>query len=408
MTSVPRTPMKKFVHPKGVYRLEYPAHWEQIERDDEVRSCGFGPRDRNDAGLWISVMPYSVDTERAEDGFPELMREALQHAKVANFRPDDTLRHYALKADIVQEGQGGHYWLIAGGDVVIFASTQVPITEREFWNHAFGQVLASLTITRDMELLMRRAAHEVLERLRERFPEEDFRFDEKGIRGQNQVVFLANLYREIHAAPHRRREIVQRFLDGMAHTTDTPLGEEIWDEVQDQVVPMLKPREYLAPDTPTQHLLATEWLANLVIIYAIKSSKVYRFLTTWDTKRWGLEAQFVHERSLENLARLPWPERFEGVRQNEGGCLILIMTPDGLASSRLLHPELHDVLSSAVGSPFWAGIPSRDTLVVFSDRRGLKRRVSRQLRKDHDSSAYPITPHAFLVTRDGIAPPLDH
>src|SRR5262245_19166087 len=54
---------KRFLHPGGVYRLEYPAHWEQVQKDD-ARSCGFGPQDRDDVGLWISVMPVSVDTAR--------------------------------------------------------------------------------------------------------------------------------------------------------------------------------------------------------------------------------------------------------------------------------------------------------------------------------------------------------
>jgi hypothetical protein len=40
------------------------------------------------------------------------------------------LRHYGVKADVRTEGEGGHYWLIAGGDVVLFASSQVPAAER--------------------------------------------------------------------------------------------------------------------------------------------------------------------------------------------------------------------------------------------------------------------------------------
>ena len=55
-------------------------------------------------------------------------------------------------------------------------------------------------------------------------------------------------------------------------------------------------------------------------------------------------------------------------------------------------------------SPFRAGIPDRDTLVVYSDRRRLSQRTERQLRKDYRTSGYPITPRPFLVTPDGIAP----
>ena len=93
-----------------------------------------------------------------------------------------------------------------------------------------------------------------------------------------------------------------------------------------------------------------------------------------------------------------------GSRSKNEGRLIIVDTDDNLASSRLLHPELHKIFSGPLGSPFMAGIPCRDTLVLYSNRREMKQRIARQLKKDHDASAYPITPHPFLVTRDGIAP----
>ncbi len=70
------TPLKTFVHPAEVYRLEYPAHWDQVKQD-QGRSCGFGPHDRDDVGLWISIMPMSLDTERLAEELPKLMEQAV-------------------------------------------------------------------------------------------------------------------------------------------------------------------------------------------------------------------------------------------------------------------------------------------------------------------------------------------
>jgi hypothetical protein len=123
--------------------------------------------------------------------------------------------------------------------------------------------------------------------------------------------------------------------------------------------------------------------------------------------RWGTDPQTLHQLAIDNLANLPWPERLEGSRQKDGGRLILVETNDSLASSRLLHPDLHRIFSGPLGSPFWAGIPDRSTLVVYSDRRSLKQRIARRLKKDHQTSAYPISPVPFLVTPDGIAAPKD-
>src|SRR5579859_2897876 len=99
------TSLKTFSHPGGVYRLDYPGHWDQVVKD-EGRSCGFGPHDRDDVGLWISILPMSVDTEKLTDELPRLMEQALDKAEAGDLRPDNTLRQYGLKADIKKEGEG--------------------------------------------------------------------------------------------------------------------------------------------------------------------------------------------------------------------------------------------------------------------------------------------------------------
>ena len=167
---------------------------------------------------------------------------------------------------------------------------------------------------------------------------------------------------------------------------------------------MLKPRSYLDSDSASRTSLVNEWLADVVICYALRSKDIFRFVTTADADRWQTDAQAIHQVAVANLCRLCWPTKLEGARQRDGGRVILIATSDGLASSRLLHPDLHRLFRGPLGSPFRAGIPDRDTLVVYSDRRRLRQRTERQLRKDHRTSSYPITPRPFLVTPDGIAP----
>jgi hypothetical protein len=398
--------LKTFVHPHAVYRLDCPSHWDQVQEKDGA-SCGFGPHDRDDVGLWISIMPVSVDTDRLARDLPTLMQQALDKADAANLRPDPTLRHYGLVADVTKEGQGGHYWIVTGGDVVLFASSQVPVGEREVWNPPFAQIMASLRITHDDEGLQRKVANAVLAQLRQRYPEQDFAFDANRIRGRDQVVYLSNLYREVKAAPARCEELVKQFVDALSWPATAAIGHEVWEDVQGCIVPLLKPRDYVDPDGPTQHLLISDWLVDVVICYVIQRKRLFRFVTGWDLDRWGTDAQALHHLAMANLARLPWPDQLPGVRTQEGGRVIVVDAADSLASSRLLHPDLHQLFAGPLGNPFWAGIPSRNTLVLYSDRRALKQRIARRLRKDHDASAYPITPHPFLVTRDGIAPAVE-
>src|SRR6267154_4370109 len=208
---LPSTTLKTFIQPHKVYRLEHPAHWDQVvEKDGE--SCGFGPHERDDVGLWISILPMSVDTDRLPDELPRLMQQALEKSESANLRRDPTLRHYGLIADVTREGQGGNYWIVAGGDVVLFASSQVPIAERDDWNPPFAKLMASLQITRENELLLRQVANEVMAELKERHPDKEFEIEGNTIRGPDRVVYLSNIYREVKAAPARQSKIIKQFV----------------------------------------------------------------------------------------------------------------------------------------------------------------------------------------------------
>jgi uncharacterized protein YtpQ (UPF0354 family) len=348
-------------------------------------------------------MPVSVDTDRLADELPKLLSQAIPQLEAGDVRRDSSLRHYAVKADVRREGEGGHYWLIAGGDVVLFASSQLPATEREVWNPPFEHLMSTLEITRDEELVLRKLTGEVLELLRKQHPEQDFRVDEKGIRGRDRVVFLSNLYREVRAAPNRKEQIVEHFVKSLGQSVDLPLGQETWEEAQPRLLPLLKPRSYLESNSATRSSLVTDWLADVVICYALRTKDIFRFVTTYDAERWELDAQALHQVAVANLCGLSWPSKLEASRQPDGGRIMVITTSDGLASSRLLHPDLHRLFSGPLGSPFLAGIPDRDTLVVFSNRRRLKQRTERQLRKDYRTSSYPISPRPFVVTPDGIA-----
>lgn len=394
------TTLKTFKHPGSVYHLEYPAHWDQV-RQDEARSCGFGPKERDDVGLWISILPMSVDTDRVAEDLPLVLEKSMPRMEASEFRRDESLKHYGLKADIKKEGQGGHYWLLAGGDVILFASTQVPTAERDLWGPLFEKVMSSLRITRDDELKLRKLAIEVLQKLRENHPDEDFELDEKGIRGRNRVVYLSNLMREVKASPQRREHIIKHFVTSLVMPAE--MGHETWEDAKGRLVPVLKPLAYFQSGGPAQHQLRIDWLGDVKICYALRSDKVIRFITEWDVNRWGTDNDAVHQIAIENLSGLPWPRQMEGSRQRDGGRVVVVQTTDSLTSSRLLHPDLYRLFHEPFGGVFCAGIPDRDTLVLFSNRKLLKQRIGRRLLKDYRTSPYPITPRVFLVTPDGIA-----
>ena len=180
--------------------------------------------------------------------------------------------------------------------------------------------MATLEITRDAELALRQLTNEVLVLLRQRHPEQDFQFDEKGIRGHNRIVYLSNLYREIRADPARRVEIIQHFVQGLGQSADLTLGQESWEEAQARLLPLLKPRSYLNSDSATRYSLVSEWLADVVICYALRSKDIFRFVNTADVDRWQTDAQALHQVAVANLCRLDWPTGIgRGAAAGRGG-----------------------------------------------------------------------------------------
>jgi uncharacterized protein YtpQ (UPF0354 family) len=397
--------LKTFVHPRQAFVLDFPAHWEHRVEENDM-TCGFGPYERDNVALWISILPANFDTDELGEKMMQFFTDSLSElGHAANFREERAMYHQTVKADNVKEGEAGHFWMIAGGDLVLYAHSQVPAGEKEIWGPPIDRILNSLRITREKEHSRHKLLVEVLTRLREKHPERDYKLDEHGgISGRQERLSLDNLMREIRETPRRRDELIERYVAAWSPEICRDMGYELWAESERRILPVLKPRDYLSSHT-TSRLVSAEWLGDVLICYALQHDKVFRFVSDADCQRWEIDAERLHLAALDNLARLNWPSKMAGTRQEGGGKLILVTTGDSFAASRLLHPDLHDLFRTALGSPFIAAVPDRDTLVLLTNKASLKRRIAKKVKLDHDKSAYSISTKLYLVTPDGIAQP---
>jgi Protein of unknown function (DUF1444) len=391
-----------FEHPAKVYRLEYPAHWEHLVQD-EGRSCGFGPRERDDVGLWISILPVRADTETLRADLGRLFAEALDETTWTHLHQDPSLRHFGLKADCTAPDNGGHYWLVAGGDVVLFASSQVPRAEQQQWREPLDRVMGSLEITRDDELFALKVTNALLARLQARFPGREFVQETGRIRSGDWLISSGNLIRRVRLAPDRQAEVIEAFIDGLQATgDDAPAAEEL-PAVRDLILPLLKPASYVAPDGPAAEAVHHPWLADLIICYAIRGARTLRLILERDLARWGLDGDALRELALANLQGLAMPERLRAAGASSER-VVALSAQDHFEAARLLDPRLHDRLAPAVGSPFWAAVPDRDSLLVFPSGNGKwLARMGGTVRVQYERAAYPVSPAVFLVSRDGIS-----
>ena len=393
-----------FEQPRGAYRLRRPAHWEEQVKD-EGGCCGFGPRERDDVGIWISILPVSVDTDRIQAHLRGLLEQAMGPGRISNVREDRSLGYHALKADSADAGNGGHHWLIAGGDLVLFISSEYPTGEREVWEGVFQHLLSTLTITRDDELLAVQVGNELLDNLRRRFPDVEYRWDASGMRihGGGQVLYTGNLVRQVTNDPERRSAVIDAFINALAFAGDDAPSAEQLEGVRELIYPILRPESYVEDGRPTAYAVHRRWLGGLVICYAIRGTKTVRVVLRKDVENWGIDAGALHRLSMENLARLPWPELPRHGAGERGGPMVMIRPDGGFGASRLLHPTLHETFAPALGSCFAAAVPSRDALLLFpGGDEDLVGRLARQVCEDFASAAYPISPRLFWVAAGGV------
>ena len=74
--------------------------------------------------------------------------------------------------------------------------------------------------------MLRKVGVEVLQQLRDKCPALDYEFDDKGIRGKDHRISLDNLYRQVRSLPDQRDDFVRQFVEGIASTTETPMGSD--------------------------------------------------------------------------------------------------------------------------------------------------------------------------------------
>jgi hypothetical protein len=162
------------------------------------------------------------------------------------------------------------------------------------------------------------------------------------------------------------REVARAELQARGGTGRPPSAS--WDQLRSQLLPRLVGPRFLSfleqrfSDAPV-------YLAPLAgevrVAFIVRSGHAARYLRKDEVRHCGLGADQIRRAALENLASRSAAAQL--VRcEGERGVLVVGKTGDGLDSSRLLLPGLHDVLAPELGSPFAVAVPHRDALFACS------------------------------------------
>lgn len=220
------------------------------------------------------------------------------------------------------------------------------------------------------------------------------------VRINGNLASLENLYRMALLRPEEMRRQIERWMVELLRAAEgAPDMDGSFEELKDRIMPMVVPE-----GAPASVSLSQPLVNGLSISYAIDNDRTISYVSPERFDRWKLSLDQLHEQAMTNLVGKSESMSASAAQDEDGKVyLILFQTMDGYDASRVLLPTLHDRLREYLGSPFVAGIPTRDILLCFRNDEDTVGKLRPQIEKDFAQMPHQVTDKLLLVTADGIA-----
>jgi uncharacterized protein YtpQ (UPF0354 family) len=250
---------------------------------------------------------------------------------------------------------------------------------------------------------MRRFRQQALAILRQKYPQMQAKpgDDDSRIEIEAGTIDLTNLYGKVRQLPADKQQAaiadyVDRLVEQVGQTSTA--NRESWAEMSKLLRPRLVSSD-MRRVMPTMLLraFATDALSAYVLDHGRQVEYVQRDML----EPWSVDSQRVHDAAVANLEALSEDVEIELREARGGGRFTAIDTDDSYDAARLVLPRFRARLLEALGTPIFAGIPNRDTLVAWSAEVPFAAFADR-VAKDSREQPYPITDTIFRVDKDGI------
>jgi hypothetical protein len=213
----------------------------------------------------------------------------------------------------------------------------------------------------------------------------------------NDVEVTARLdrpYRAYLDAPLTLGSIIQSFVNTL-HLLPIPKMDAFAD-LASLLYPMLKPCAYLdqVAEEGAPPLVARPFVADLLVTLVIDSPRSVAYVSVDQQARWGVSAEALFARALENLARKDTEQVYQVFGEGLETLCVCQMT-DGYAATRVLLPQLMGEWQRRVAPRLVLGLPNRDFMIGFSSEHPGREEIAAQIRADAHSRDYPLSGGIF-------------
>src|SRR5262245_217817 len=247
----------------------------------------------------------------------------------------------------------------------------------------------------------------VMSVLLKRFPERKFRTtkDPHVIVSGDAQLGLQNLYIDYKRealSDSQLEELISEYFTRILGEIDRRSDSEplTWDYVRERVRLQLMPAEF-ASRAP---LVSFPFLDDVLVGVVVDSPTGYVYVRDEDVKSWGQSPIDLYEIAVRNLN-----EASTGIAISfipPPNALIGVEAKDGYDAARILVPGIRQLASEKLGEPFFAAIPNRDFLIMWSagNPANFHKFAREKIAKDFSEQSHPLTPTVLKVTRESISP----
>lgn len=212
--------------------------------------------------------------------------------------------------------------------------------------------------------------------------------------GQDTVIPIAHLLRQVEAFPEAFAEIVAHLVEQIRVEALDRIDDHRFLDVFPDLLPQLKTTEWLRDHSPPfgdSALVHKALGADLIACYVIDGPSAMLFVCQGHLRRWGRSVEDLHALAMRNLrARggIPLP----GARDP-----VLLHTGDGYDAARVL------LLDPNQGDGLLVAVPEKNTLWLAHggdvDLAELMQDNARQSR----ASSFPVSPHLYRMQEGRLA-----
>ncbi|MBM7842021.1 MULTISPECIES: DUF1444 family protein [Herpetosiphon] len=222
--------------------------------------------------------------------------------------------------------------------------------------------------------------------------------------GRAVVSELEHFYNAYRRSPAQLESILQS-LEAAVRSFAPDRGQELWDELEDRIYPMIKPATMLleVAERNLPQLVYRPFLADLIICYVIDEPESVAYINEEHLKTWGVLETTIYTKAVDNLRIKTLKPGMAQVVGEGNQMLFIYSTSDGYDASRILLTDVLNEWADLLPGNLVLGIPNRDFLIGFSDANAeILQRIAMQIAQDAYKLDYGLSDQLWTVKQGQI------